>query len=381
MKKMKLCTIMALLLIAVLTASACSKSYNMKEDTSSSKNHFTEYDMGEEAKATSDSLMYGNGEMASTIVDTTAATDSGMTENEELASSVADAPLATDVLDTGAGQKVSTDKIIRYFYLDLETQKFDQLISNINTRISSLGGYIESSQIGGNSYYNMDGNRSGSIIARIPNDKTDEFVNGIDEEANVISSRQESENVSLQYIDIQSRVEALEIEQERLFEILGKSDNLENIITLESRLSDIRYELQSYQSQLRSFDNKVDYSTISLSIQEVNRISPVTVAKPTFGSRVKNGFGDTIYNISEGILDFLVWFIVNLPYLLIWGIIIALIIIIIRRWIRKSKAKLQTRRANAPINSINNYPNQNQNNSQNPPYQPMPNQGNDQYKQ
>lgn len=233
----------------------------------------------------------------------------------------------------------SQDKIIQYFYLDVETQDFEKLINNINTKISSLGGYVESSQIGGKSYYDNNVTRNGNIVARIPSNKADEFVTDINTESNVTSSRKTSENVSLQYIEVQSRIEALEIEQDRLFAILEKSDNLENIITLESRLSDIRYELQNYKSQLRAYDNKVEYSTVSLNVNEVNRITPVTEEKQTLGSRIKNGFSDTVYNIGEGVQNFLVWFIVNLPYLLIWGILLFVIVIIIRKYLRNDKAK------------------------------------------
>jgi hypothetical protein len=158
----------------------------------------------------------------------------------------------------------------------------------------------------------------------------------VDETANVTNNQSTTENVTLKYIDAQSKIEALKIEQDRLYAILEKAETLDSIITLESRLSDIRYELENYESQLRVYDNEVQYSTVTMDIQEVERITPDTKEKPTFTSRIQNGFSDTIYNISEGFKNFVVWFIVNLPYLLIWGIIIFIIIIIVRRYLRKA---------------------------------------------
>lgn len=108
---------------------------------------------------------------------------------------------------------------------------------------------------------------------------------------------------------------------------------------MESRLSSIRYELQTYESQLRTYDNQVEYSTVTLSISEVERITPVTAEKKTVWNRIHTGFGDTIYNLSEGLKNFVVWFVVNLPYLIIWTIIITGVVLMVRRYYRKKNGK------------------------------------------
>ena len=63
------------------------------------------------------------------------------------------------------------------------------------------------------------------------------------------------------------RKKSLEIEQERLWALLEKADSLDAVVALEARLSEIRYELESYTSQLRLYDNQVDYSTVSIYIE------------------------------------------------------------------------------------------------------------------
>lgn len=229
----------------------------------------------------------------------------------------------------------SQDKIIRTFYMDVETQDFDALITNLDSEIGRLNGYVETSQIRGRSFYDREGARVASITARIPRDKVDEFVSAVDERANVINKQESTENVTLQYADIESRKKSLEIEQERLFALLEKADTLDSIVTLESRLSEIRYQLQNYETTLRTYDNKVEYSTVSLNIQEVEKLTPSVEIKQSVGTRIKNGFSDTLYNISEGLQNLLVWFVVNLPYLLIWAVIITVITLIMRRVLKK----------------------------------------------
>lgn len=233
----------------------------------------------------------------------------------------------------------SQDKIIRTFYLDVETQEFDSLITKLDSEISRLSGYVETSKISGRSFYNREGARNAGITARIPRDKVDEFVNTVGENANVVNKQESTENVTLQYADIESRKKALEIEQERLFALLEKAETMENIVTLESRLSDIRYELQNYETTLRTYDNKVEYSTVTLSIQEVEKLTPSVEIKQTVGTRIKNGFSDTMYRLSEGAKNFVVWFVVNLPYLLIWAVIITAAVLIGKRSYRKRSRK------------------------------------------
>ncbi len=248
----------------------------------------------------------------------------------------------------------SQDKIIRTFYMDVETQEFDALITKLDSEMGRLNGYVETSKISGRSFNNRNGARFASITARIPRDKVDEFVNAVGESANVINKQESTENVTLQYADIESRKKSLQIEQDRLFALLEKADTLDSIVTLESRLSEIRYQLQNYETTLRTYDNKVEYSTVTLSIQEVEKLSPTVEIKQSVGTRIKNGFSDTMYNISEGLQNFLVWFIVNLPYLLIWAVIIAIITIIIRKVIKKKMGEeLPKNPPNPPVPPMN----------------------------
>ncbi|MBU5332657.1 DUF4349 domain-containing protein [Anaerocolumna aminovalerica] len=233
----------------------------------------------------------------------------------------------------------SQDKIIRRVNLEVETQEFDKFISSIDTHINQLGGYVENSNMTGRSYYSNNSVRYGSIVARIPKARLNEFLNTVDDISNVVTRNETTENVTIKYVDVESHKKALEIEQERLLALLEKVETLEDIITLEGRLSTVRYELESYEAQLRTYDNLVEYSTVTMNIQEVERMTAVAEKKLSVWDRIRIGFGDTMFNIGEGLQNFFVWFIVNLPYLLIWAVIIAMIAIISRRYVKKSKIK------------------------------------------
>ena len=56
-------------------------------------------------------------------------------------------------------------------------------------------------------------------------------------------------------------------------ELLSTAENMEDLLSIESKLSDIRYEIESYESQLRLLDNQIDYSTVHVEIFEVERMT------------------------------------------------------------------------------------------------------------
>ena len=270
-------------------------------------------------------------------------------EEEDWDTTFTNESAASTTFNPGEASKVlqPQDKIVRTFKLDVETQEFDDLIKKLDSEIGSLGGYVEESEIRGRSFYNSEGNRDASITARIPMDKVDEFVKAVGESANVVNRQESTENVTLQYMDIEGRKKVLEIEQDRLFDLLGKAESMETIITLESRLSEIRYELQYYGTTLRIYDNKVEYGTVDLSIREVGKLTPPVEIQLTLGTRIISGLSYTLYNIIEGFEDFLVWFVVNLPYLLIWAVVITVFLLVIKRICKKYGAR--RRKNNNPI--------------------------------
>lgn len=333
MKKIKGFRFICLFIVILLAFTGCGKKSMMNYDASKADNATApNTDSGSVSKGDAN----GYGANVEGVPDFTTNQDANSTTKPDTSTTDGADPDFSKATTSTTG---TTDKIIYRYNLDVETQNFDKLLSTIDSNITSLGGYTENSQIGGKSYYNDSVTRNGNITARIPGNKAGEFIALIKKTANVIKSQQSSENVSLQYIDAQSRVETLQIEQDRLYEILKTAKELDSIITLETRLSDIRYELEKQESQIRLYDNQVAYSYITLNVQEVERITPAKEIKQTFFSKIKNGFGDTLYNLSEGFQAFMVWFIVNIPYFLIWGAILYGLFVLTRKLYRKYNKK------------------------------------------
>lgn len=163
-------------------------------------------------------------------------------------------------------------KLIRTVSLSLQTKEFDSVLNSLKTKTTELGGYVENSSISGNSY-SYTTTRYASYTIRIPADKLNEFVDIVGELGNVTQENESVEDVTLQYVDVESHKKALETEQARLMELLSTAENMEDLLAIESKLSDIRYEIESYESQLRLLDNQIDYSTVHVETFEVERMT------------------------------------------------------------------------------------------------------------
>ena len=321
MKKRRILIMIIMAVYAAMILAACSKSAKTDTAMPVSKNQSEKFDLDF-------AMDYGY--------------DNGGTSKET-------GITGTSPITVGNINTQTMDKIIKRVNLEVETRDFDTLIDVIKEEIERLEGYDEKFDVNGRSYYRNNGLRNAYIIARIPKDRLNEFVTVVRENGNIVNENSSTENVTLKYVDIQSHKKSLEIEQERLWELLEKAEKMEDIITLQSRLSEIRYQIQMYETELRTIDNQVDYSIVTITVNEVERMSPVPEAKETVLDRIKNGFSDTMYDLSEGFKDFIVWFVVNLPYLVIWGVIIAVIILIARKIYKKRKVKrMRNVQVNAP---------------------------------
>ncbi len=221
-------------------------------------------------------------------------------------------------------------KLIKNVDMDVETEEYDKLLSNVKTKIEALNGYVENLSTGEDASYKREEgrNRYASITARIPAEKVDQFVTNISEISNVIRKNESVNDVTLQYVDLESHKKALLTEEKRLMELLGNAENVEDIISIETRLSEVRYQIDSMESQLRVFDNQINYSTVYIYITEVNRLTPAE-GEGIWG-RITTGFMENIYRVGNGFKNFVIGFLVNLPIIAVFAVICVILFLLFR---------------------------------------------------
>ena len=234
-----------------------------------------------------------------------------------------------DSIDDGAIEN-SSRKIIRNVNISAETEEFDSFVSNIDKKVKELGGYMESTNISGRSISSSSKNmRSADLVARVPSNKLDSFVSNVADISNITNKSESAEDITLNYADTQAHISSLRTEQQRLDELLLQAEDIETIIAIESRITDVRYELESYESRLRTMDNKVDYSTVTIYVREVERYTPVEEVKQTVWQRIAVGFTENLLDAKELVIDFIVGFIISIPFLVVLAVFVAVPVVII----------------------------------------------------
>lgn len=207
--------------------------------------------------------------------------------------------------------KLSARKLITTMHLSIEAENYDDVISWIEQQTASLGGYVQSAD----SYTRYNDLHYASYTLRIPAGSLSAFTEGVGSIGNITSSSSETQDITLSYTDVQSHIQSLKIEQQRLMELLEQAESLSDMLDIEDRLSYVRYELESYESRLLLYDNQVTYSTLYL---EVSEVTAYTEPEPvTFGQRVQNGFSRNLTALSDTATNLLVFLLSSLPTILV----------------------------------------------------------------
>ena len=230
-------------------------------------------------------------------------------------------------------------KLIRTINIEAETKDLDAMLTDLDAQLATLGGYVQSKQVRGSA---TSGNRRyASLVLRIPADKLDQFVNHVSGTTNILSNSETTEDVTLKFIATESRIAALEAEEARVMELIGKAENLNELLTLESKLSSIRQELEEVKSQLKLYENLIDYGTVYLSISEEKEYTIVVEDEPTVWERISTGFVNSLKGVGTIITELFVFFVVASPYLAIPAAIVVIVVVCLHISKKKAQKKQQ----------------------------------------
>lgn len=276
------------------------------------------------------SLLVGCG---STTKDTVAAY--GSADNSHVESAEISDELGVSTAGGTATETLADQKLVKRAYINAETEDLDALLEALNRQISDLEGYVEYQDVYNGSTYSNHKYRNAELTIRIPANNLNKFITQVEGASNVVSISQSQEDVTLTYVATESRVKALETEQERLLELMEQAETMSDLLEIEARLTEVRSELEQVTTQLRVLSSKVDYATIELSIEQVTVYTQVD--EQSFMQRVRNGFQNNLSGIGEDTEDFAVWLLTYSPQLLAYAVVILAIFLIVKRHVKKRK--------------------------------------------
>lgn len=266
---------------------------------------------------------------------------------------------------------IASRKIVRTANINCETKTYDNFFAWLDRELGNIHGYIESSSEGQNirysdrlayanynSYdYSGENYNSGeymtryaNITLRVPSEHLDGFLSMLGDQCNVTSRNVSSDDITLQYVDAESYVKALEIERDRLLELLEQADTIDTMLTIESKLTEIKYQMENYQSQLRLMDNQVSFSTVNIYLEEVMDFTEITNIKLGYWSRLSASFGHSFDKLIGFLEQLSLWLADNFA-----GLAVVVIIVILAVRTSRKRREKNPEKYTVHVGGVKNY--------------------------
>ena len=222
--------------------------------------------------------------------------------------------------------------------VSLQTKMYDACTAAIKAKLKELEGRSDAYD-----EQNYQSGRQATIVARVPTKKLDAFLDSLGDNAVITSRTVSYSDVTDSFIDTESKKRALEAEQEALLELIGQANNVDEVMRVRQRLSEVHGELESYLKTLQNLQSQVEYSTVQIWVSEVDRIS---TPSQRFSALASSGFVGSVKNIGAGFRNFALWLIAAVPYLALLAIPATVGALLLRRAAKKRRANKETKAAN-----------------------------------
>lgn len=228
--------------------------------------------------------------------------------------------------ELGVGEIVDK-KVIKTGNLDLVVKKAGEAVVRITGIAIEKEGFVADSNV----YTREDKSQYGTITIRVPVERFEETMSEIKNIAELVEEESISgRDVTEEFIDLQSRLKNLRIEEEQYQKIVQRALKIEDVLNATKHLFQTREEIERMEGRIKYLENLTDLSTITAYLSEEPRIEgpaftwkPLNVIKRALRSMIK--FWQTIANI-------LIWLII---FLIPIAIIVFLAYIIIKRTRKK----------------------------------------------
>lgn len=316
--------VFVLILVLCLSLAACSSSGSSSSGSHNSINAFA----GDSASAENDN-----------------SDKSGASDSDDASS------------DKTKGTSQSDDKLVYRADIDFQTLDYSDTISQLQAYIKSYECILESQTERDSDYldntYLVSGKKetsspeAGSLYCRfsvrVPSDKFFAFINDVSEVAHVIDKQIDVENISTVYADNDASIKALETQKSRLLAMLDETNDIDAMIQITGKLEEVERQLNRDKTSKAAMDKDVAYSSVVLTVKEVAKYTETK--KPTFWQELGENFSGAwsdFLSILKGLLFFCIR---ALPYLIVFGILAAVIAKVIIVQVRKDRKK----KGNKPV--------------------------------
>lgn len=231
----------------------------------------------------------------------------------------------------------STRKIEKSAKLTIETLKYDKSTADFESLVAKYNGYIESSNVQGKEINSAESRRTATYTARIPADQLDSFLNGTTPIGNITEKSITGQDVTQNYVDTDAKLRTLKTEQNRLLDMMSKSSDMDTMLKIEQRLTEVQNEIEQLTSELKTMDSLVSFATVTVTITETAVLTPpAKPVEPTFWGQLGSTLSGSFHALVETFKAILVVLTAILPFVIVAAIALAVVLIVRRRGKKKA---------------------------------------------
>lgn len=181
-----------------------------------------------------------------------------------------------------------------------------------------------------------------NITIRVPAERLNEALQQIKQESDQIPLRESvnSQDVTDDYTDLQSRLRNLEEAEAQLREIMDSASRTEDVLAVYNELVQVREQIEVLKGQIQYYEQSAALSAISTELIANEAVQPLTVGNWQVGGVAKQAI-QALINAFKFIVNAAIWILIFvLPVLLILFVVFVLpVYLVIRFWRRRRKAR------------------------------------------
>lgn len=218
---------------------------------------------------------------------------------------------------------IPEQRIIREANLRFPTANLEETHDRISTAVKKYNGLIQNDIQGTENAATYR-----SLIVRVPSQDFDAFLKEISRGVGYFESKEiSSEDVSEEYVDVDSRIKTKKALEDRYLELLKKANSVTQMLEVEKQLSEIREEIESRQARLQYLKLHVAMSTFTVYFYKTTANGQG--ATVSYGAKIGNALKSGINALS----NFFIWLLEVWPFILI----LVALIFLFRKKFRKRK--------------------------------------------
>ncbi len=217
--------------------------------------------------------------------------------------------------------------------IGLVVKDYAEFESSLPGTVERMGGYISKSETN-RRYANQ---QAGVWVARVPVARYGEFLQGVAALGFAESRREDAQDVTEEYVDVEARIRNNHKLEERIITMLqDRTGKLTDVLEIERELARVREEVERMEGRLRLLADRSAMATVTIRCREEQQYTPPEA--PTFASRIASSWSGSIESLRSTGESLLIAMVSLAPWLMVLAIPVLVAWRLVRRLLPLFKA-------------------------------------------